>query len=611
MSYTAHDLKVMLNTRAEEVARFLLPGGCKKGNYWHAGSLAGDEGDSLRVCLGGAKTGVWSDFSSGDAGDLIDLWGKSKNLERKETFKEVRGYLHLPEDLGRMSEPKKAKKLKDDIPALPRIKSPVETYMKGRGISRATLDLLKVGEMKGRNGPEIVFRSYDENGDLLFVKYLAVERPDGKKQVRTEPGCLPVLCGMHAAHGKSYVIITEGETDMLSWWEAGHPAVSVPFGAKSKGDDPNPWIENCYDWLGQFSDIYVCMDRDEEGVKAQASVIQRIGRERCKAIELPAKDANQTLTDYGKAQLTEAWENAKYLDPDDLRLGSDISDKVYEGLMAGPREERGIPIFGWKDKEGKQFRRRQGELTAITGYAGGGKSNMVYSLYGWMAVIHGVRSMIGSYEEPSPDILGIMVRQVVGGFEAARDPAVFEAVKEKLLTNIVMHDYVGTVPQNVFWENARYAVKRFGAKAVLCDSASMLDIDLDDIKSVETFCKECVRFVKETGANLDVIWHARKTQNEDKPPTRNEIKGSGFVGDLSHNVLTAWRFEGKTKVICSKQKVGGELPWFDLHYDKASCRLEESLRHVHPWMDLPNQPHLPGTSTQPVIQEEDDDEIPF
>lgn len=599
----AHEIKMMLNARAEEVCALLLPGGKKKGNYWHAGSVRGEPGDSLRVCLGGARTGLYVEGNGGQGGDLMDLWGATKNLSRKEVFKEVRSYLNLPDEvykgvksLQTFNRPKK------EPTPIKKIKSVVMPYLESRGISKAVIEAYRIGEESARSGPMILFPYYSTDGELLFMKHIGVDRDErGKKVVFTESGCMPCLMGMDVVDGRSWLVIAEGEIDALSWATAGCPAVSVPFGAKSDGDNPNPWIETCYDWLEQFTTIFVSMDMDEAGQAAAKSIIERLGRERCKLVSLPKKDANEVLTTLGADQLTEAIANAVYVEPENIRTASDMADDVYNALAQGPREKRGIVIFGWEDKDGKTFRRRQGELTAVTGYSGHGKSNFIYSLYAWMAVVHNTRSMIGSYEEPSADILGIMVRQVVGGYEAAKDRAVFNAVNERLLANIVMHDYVGIVPAKVFWENARYAVKRFGARAVLCDSASMLDVDLDDIKSVEGFVKDCVSFVKETGVNLDVIWHSRKAQKEDQPPGKNDIKGSGFVADLSHNVLTAWRYQGKTKVICTKQKVGGEEPWFSLYYDKSSCRLEEDLRHVYPWMDLPNQPKLPAM---------DDDDLP-
>lgn len=59
--------------RAPELVRELLPNGKKSGNEWICGSLAGEPGRSLSVRLTGGKAGVWSDFSSSESGDALDL----------------------------------------------------------------------------------------------------------------------------------------------------------------------------------------------------------------------------------------------------------------------------------------------------------------------------------------------------------------------------------------------------------------------------------------------------------------------------------------------------------------------------------------------------------
>lgn len=68
--------KARLNNMAEQVCKFLLPNGKKVGGEWHVGSIKGEEGDSLKICLEGEKTGVWADFATDDhkGGDFVSLW---------------------------------------------------------------------------------------------------------------------------------------------------------------------------------------------------------------------------------------------------------------------------------------------------------------------------------------------------------------------------------------------------------------------------------------------------------------------------------------------------------------------------------------------------------
>jgi hypothetical protein len=61
-------------TRLPDVLTRLLPGGRAVGAEWHAGSLRGETGDSLRVRMRGHRAGAWADFATGDkGGDVVSL----------------------------------------------------------------------------------------------------------------------------------------------------------------------------------------------------------------------------------------------------------------------------------------------------------------------------------------------------------------------------------------------------------------------------------------------------------------------------------------------------------------------------------------------------------
>lgn len=60
--------------RLPEVLARLLPGGRAIGAEWHAGSLRGEAGNSLRVRLHGDRIGRWCDFATGEkGGDPVSL----------------------------------------------------------------------------------------------------------------------------------------------------------------------------------------------------------------------------------------------------------------------------------------------------------------------------------------------------------------------------------------------------------------------------------------------------------------------------------------------------------------------------------------------------------
>ncbi|KKK75084.1 hypothetical protein LCGC14_2877310 [marine sediment metagenome] len=61
--HSVREIAGMLADRAEVLCGQLLPAGRRHGSEWRVGSVAGEPGKSLGVCLRGAKAGVWADFA--------------------------------------------------------------------------------------------------------------------------------------------------------------------------------------------------------------------------------------------------------------------------------------------------------------------------------------------------------------------------------------------------------------------------------------------------------------------------------------------------------------------------------------------------------------------
>ena len=94
---TANEISKLLTQRAEDVARKLLPNGKRVGSHWVAGSIAGEQGESLKICLIGGKAGVFCDFATDDKGDLLDLWYLNRNISLPEAMKEAKAWLGISE----------------------------------------------------------------------------------------------------------------------------------------------------------------------------------------------------------------------------------------------------------------------------------------------------------------------------------------------------------------------------------------------------------------------------------------------------------------------------------------------------------------------------------
>lgn len=102
MPETSGEIAHRLAMRAQEVCRRYLPNGKRVGAYWIAGDVRGAKGRSLFVRLAGLSSGKgaagkWSDASTGEHGDLLDLIAASCRLtDHRDALDEARRFLNIP-----------------------------------------------------------------------------------------------------------------------------------------------------------------------------------------------------------------------------------------------------------------------------------------------------------------------------------------------------------------------------------------------------------------------------------------------------------------------------------------------------------------------------------
>ena len=358
----AAELSQRMSDNAAAICSYLLPQGKKAGPEWKAGSTTGEPGQSLSVRLTGAKAGVWKDFASGEAGDLLDLWAACRGQSMSEAINDAKQYLGIHDAMPAREE--KAYKR----PAKPQCQTPksrVREWLSSRGLEERTIAAWKIGEQVHGGKVYAVF-PYLRDGELVNVKY---RNPDDKRDMRQEGGAEPCLFGWHLIAPRARTVaITEGEIDAMTLWQAGIPALSVNAGAGN-----HQWIESDWERLERFSEILVAFDSDEAGEKGAKEVIRRLGVMRCKRLTFPAKDANQWLMDgAGGEDFQHAAKDAKPQDPEELRQLADFMGRVK--AMFYPTDGQSTDPVLRLDQSLDWFEFRQGELTVWTGYNGHGKA---------------------------------------------------------------------------------------------------------------------------------------------------------------------------------------------------------------------------------------------
>jgi len=102
MANSAFELARGLSRQAEAVCRHYLSNGRREGRYWLVGDVRNTPGRSMFVRLkgpdsGNGAAGKWTDASTGEHGDLLDVIRESCGLiDFKDVVDEACGFLSLP-----------------------------------------------------------------------------------------------------------------------------------------------------------------------------------------------------------------------------------------------------------------------------------------------------------------------------------------------------------------------------------------------------------------------------------------------------------------------------------------------------------------------------------
>lgn len=536
---SAREISQLLASDAERVARHLLgTDGRRVGQELRYGDVSGAVGESTGVHLVGDKAGVWCDFATGEGGDLIDLWAKSKGIDIGEAIRQAKEWL------GIRDVPLSGKHAQAQPIARPQ---GIQSLGDGeqhwlREVRKLSNEVVAAYKLASRGTGAVCFPYLLPDGSLVGMKYRAI----GEDKYWAEAGGSKALFGWQAipAAARS-VVLCEGELKAMAWWDYGFPALSVPFGGGAKGKQD--WIEVEFDRLARFDVIYVAMDEDAAGKEAADAIVQRLGAERCAIVSHPlppepkAKCINACLRHgVSRAAVADAIKAARPRDPEELRSAGDYGDDV-AAMFVDRGPEQGIRT-PWQ-KVGDNLVFRPGELTVIAGINGHGKSQAV----GFMAagaMRDGYRVCVASLEFKVKGWLQRIVRQIA----ATERPTV-------AFVNHVMRwlgqgrlwafDAQGTADWKRMVEVFRYARRRYAVDLFVIDNLTGLGIGEEDYQGQKAVALALSNFARDENCHVWLVHHIRKGSSENDQPDKMDIKGSGAITDLASTVLTVWRNKPK------------------------------------------------------------------
>ena len=197
---------------------------------------------------------------------------------------------------------------------------------------------------------------------------------------------------------------------------------------------------------------------------------------RCRLVELPMKDANECLMNgLSKEDIQFFIDDAKSLDPEELRPHSDFTMEAYEIIHPVPGKFLGYNL-GWEKCE-DHFLFKPSGLTMWTGYNGHGKTLFLGQVMLNM-IRQGARVCVASMELYPAELMARTYLQTT----AQQSPSLefIKAVDTWLERNLFIFNLVGTGKIERLLEVFLYARRRYGVDVFIVDSLTTLNIAEDD-----------------------------------------------------------------------------------------------------------------------------------
>ena len=589
------EITMELNRNALRFCMQFLPNGRRVGNYWATSDILDSKrgGKSFVVYLKD-KIGYWVENgepsvaigkNGGKSGFLLDIIIAQRGLSYSGAINFAKDWLGIVDKF----EPRYVRKKPiDQNPDFisTRHLNPIEEgsraydYLcKERGLSIDVIRKYRVQSCRrwfkefGHEVDAVAFPIYSGKGDdatLLNIKYLALERVNGKKLCSQESGGSNHLFGWQSIDGDfKEIVICEGEIDAMTVSMCGFAALSVPEGAHSDGEDgkenkANAWINNDWDKLEKYELIRVCMDSDSVGKAAAATLFQRLGVHRTEVVQIPSpwKDPNEMFVDGEAEALKAAILSSSGIDPKELAHVKEFAYKLKERLDG----KAGVIGRSLPWSLGDIFRIRNYEVTVVSGYSGHGKTSWLDDLLVNLCA-NGESCCIASLEIPIANTLETLFRQCTGRrnyFEKSGYiiPNLFENAMLWLNERFFFYNHVGRVNIDNILNTFKYCYRRYGTCLFVIDSLMCCDVDEDDRDGQKIIMQKLCDFVMECGVHLFLVAHSKKPsekRREDKdPPGKHDVNGSVHITNLPHNVIVIYRCIAKEEALAKARFLGNK-----------------------------------------------------
>jgi len=420
-------------------------------------------------------------------------------------------------------------------------------YFGKRKISKETLEHYQIGI---NDNNEIIFPYY-KNELLVNIKH-RTNLGEGRKSFRQQKNAEKTFFGVDLIPNvQDELIIVEGEVDVLSFYEAGYYAVSVPQGASEKKLE---CIDNCFAFISSFKSFILAVDDDKAGHVLKENLIERLGKASCKIINWKKygdiKDCNEALV-LDKEIIHKAVLQAEYLELSGIETISANREKIIEFHKNGYKS--GIST-GWKSLD-KIFTIKPKHLMIITGIPTRGKSFFADNLLYNLTISQGWKHLICSMENTFENHFARFAQFYKGKqFRGDSGNEISRQELDDCMDFFDEHVYRFSIEKS--WsideiiQYGEYAVKRYGIKTLTIDPYNRLNNDFNERedKYIDSLLAKLSVFARKNDVLVIFVAHPKKLGRDENVPNLYSISGGA-----------SWYNMADYGIVIHREKIGDRL----------------------------------------------------
>lgn len=447
---------------------------------------------------------------------------------------------------------------------------PHYAYLKTRGISKETADRMKLFSAEkwfsrlNRKTQAVGFPYY-RGGALTAAKYRSIE----DKDFIQDGGGAHDLFGIDNVDTTLPLIIVEGEIDALTLIECGIPnAVSVPGGAPLKVSEGKvhpsedrrfSFIWNANEIIEAVPSVIIATDNDVPGQALAEELARRIGKDKCKLVKLTHKDLNEVFLKDGSEAVHKIIAEASPYPVAGLSPAADFEERLNDLWFKGTGKGAST---GYQNLD-MIYTVVPGQMTVVTGYPSGGKSNFVDQLMVNLARQEDWKFALCSFEN-SPEIHISRLMEIYkekkffNGDNRMSDDERKESFKwvDDHFTFLTSESAEPATIDSIL-ARLKVAVSRTGIRGAVIDPYNYIETtrDATETETISAMLTKIQAFAKSYGVHVWFVAHPAKMQrsgNELPRPDGMSISGSMAWWAKADVGLTVHRQEFHTEIVIWK-----------------------------------------------------------